>query len=46
MRVHDGARFYVRNQPDVLFGIEGDRSITWREAGERIERFAAALAAS
>jgi acyl-CoA synthetase (AMP-forming)/AMP-acid ligase II len=46
MRVHDGARFYVRNQPDVTFGIEGDRAVSWGEAGERIERFAAALAAS
>jgi len=46
MRVHDGARFYVRNQPDVPFGIEGDRTVSWGEAGERIERFAAALAAS
>jgi acyl-CoA synthetase (AMP-forming)/AMP-acid ligase II len=46
MRVHDGARFYVRNQPRAAFGIEGDRTVTWREAGERVERFAAALAAS
>ena len=45
MRVHDGARFYVRNQPDVVFGIEGDRTVTWGELGERIDRFTAALAA-
>jgi acyl-CoA synthetase (AMP-forming)/AMP-acid ligase II len=45
MRVHDGARFYVRNQPGVVFGIEGDRTVSWGEAGERIEQFSAALAA-
>jgi acyl-CoA synthetase (AMP-forming)/AMP-acid ligase II len=46
VRVHDGARFFVRNQPEVPFALDRDRMITWREAGDAIDRFAAALRSS
>jgi acyl-CoA synthetase (AMP-forming)/AMP-acid ligase II len=43
MRLHDFLDYRAREQPDAVFAIHGDRSITYRQAQAEVHRLANAL---
>lgn len=45
LTIGDWFRFFVVNQPATPFAVQGDRTLTWGEAGELVERIAGRLAA-
>ena len=45
LTIGDWFRYFVRNQPDAPYAVQGDHSVTWGEAGELVDRIAGRLAA-
>ena len=43
MRLHDFFDYHTREHPDTEFAVQGDRRLTYREAGEEVNRLANAL---
>lgn len=46
MRLHDFVDFHAREHPDGEFAVMGDRTVTYREASQQINRLAHAFASA